>query len=251
MLGLHTAIVYKQLPERAGVLVVYRDGSYALDVGGPDNPVFVRVLQRRAHNLWGSENELPRAGEFGLVAELDGGFGVWLGSFPWQDMNQVDPEPRQASRRWDNGTLSRARANGDHEWLHGSGLRVTVSADGAPLPIPPRKGPGPDYTKPTPGVQIDHPTVGNIKLGADGTLKIAHKSGGAIQIDATGNLTLQGFASTAFEGGVAQFVMKALFDWVQTHTHSGVTAGAAATGPPSAAPPANSLSPATFKGPTA
>ena len=246
MIG-HLAIVYEQLPARHGVNVVFRDGTSSYDTGIHD-PVFCRVGARRAHNVYGTDNELPKEGELGCVLELDGGFLLWVCSLDFQDSNQIDPDV-MAMRRFDSGTLKRMWVNGDQEYLHPSGLRLTISKDGKAFPEPKRKGTPKAFTAAVPTVQLDHPTMGTLTLNADGSVLLNHSSGGTLTITKDGEMRFENWAKMLFQTALKRFVMEPLYDWAKTHTHSGVQSGGATSGPPQVPPPTNSLSPDTFKGP--
>lgn len=238
MSTLHQARVYETLPARHGVLVVFRDGSYTVD----GEHTFVRVLVPRAHNHHGACISLPQPGENGIVAELDGGMMVWMGSFHIQDANQIDPDPGLAMVRTDAGTMRRERLNGDAEWLHPSGLRFTVSLDGKALPTPKRTGNGLAKAADAPHVVLAHPSGGEIRIAPDGAMEI------------------KGFKSIKILDGAKRFVMEPLKDWMQNtlkpwlenHTHPGVMSGSASTSKPASGPgdiPDDALSPTTLTGP--
>ncbi len=59
-----------------GLQVRYRDGVES-PKGTP-----VRVLMARAHPAGGAASDFPQPGELGLVARVDEGISVWVGSLP-------------------------------------------------------------------------------------------------------------------------------------------------------------------------
>jgi hypothetical protein len=246
----HLATVHQVLPDRHGVLVSFRDLSSTFDVGRYEQG-FVRVGVPRAHPTGGSSVRLPEVGELGVVLELDGGFLVWLCALHWQDHHQIDPDSDLEQDRHASGLLRRIRHNGDAEWLHPSGLRITVSRDGQALPPPKRKGEGfmPDAT--LPHLVMDHPKAGTLHFSSEGTVELKHPSGGQITISPEGDLSLKGFASTSFETAARRFVMQDLLDWLKNHTHTSGASGAP-TSPPiqvGALTPDTYCTPDTFKGP--
>ncbi|MBI3131479.1 MAG: hypothetical protein HYZ13_09150 [Acidobacteria bacterium] len=249
-MSFHLATVYEVLPEKHGVLVAFRDLSAAYDVGRLESG-FVRVAAERAHPTGGAAVRLPEVGELGVVLELDGGFLVWLCSLHWQDHHQIDPDPDLELHRHPSGVLRRIRANGDTEWLHPSGVRVTVSRDGQPLSKPKRKGEGfePDGT--VPHLVMAHPAVGILRLSPEGEIALEHASGGTINVSAEGNLRFQGFASTGFEAAAKRFVMEPLLDWLKAHTHASAAPGSPTSTPLQAGDlrPDTHCTPDTFKGP--
>lgn len=244
MIG-HLAQVYQVLPERHGVLIAFRDGAFTPDT----ERTFCRVLARRAHPKGGSSTELPEVGELGLVAELEGGFLVWVGGIHLlaEDENQIEPEEGARAHRDTAGIVRRSRPNGDAEWLHPSGLRFTVSEDAQALPALQR--PGNPAQAPVPAVALNHPSGAKVMLSKDGDLTVTGPSGAVVSLTKDGAMSIHDCASVAFQGGAARFVMEAFVEWAKTHTHTGVMAGGASTGAPGAPPPAASLSPSTFKGP--
>ncbi len=251
MADLHLASVFEVHPDSHGVSVVFRDGvgSYRSTA---DPQGFVRVLVPRAHGHHGAAVSLPRPGELGVVAELEG-LLVWLGALHWGDRNFIDPEPSLEMHRHDSGVQSRLHGDGRAEWSHPSGLRVTVSPDGSALPDLERNGTGiapPGPAMAVPSVQVAHPAAGTLTLQKGGGVVLAHASGGTITITPAGELDFSGFAHTFFESAAAEFCMRPLLDWAKTHTHTGVVSGGGTSGQPSSQPPASSISPATFKGPT-
>lgn len=244
------ATVAKVLPERHGVLVRFAGGAASYDTGDDSGP-FVRVLARRAHPSGGAEVDLPQVGELGVVVELDDQHQVWLGSIHWQDLNQIDPTTDLSMRRHTSGVTRQARANGDVQFDHPSGLRITIAEAKGALPALQRKG---DVAQPPVGpvdVEVAHPSGWNMHLDNDGALTLTFPSGGLISVDKDGKMMVKNFAEVGLQDANARFVMEALFDWVKNHTHSGVQAGGGTTGQPSSPPPDASLSPTTFKGPHA
>ena len=252
---LHLASVYKVLPQKHGVLVSFRDGSYSVET----ERTFCRVLAARAHPLHGSSVQLPEVGEQGIVAELDGGFLVWMGGIHYQSGNQIDPTPGMDLDIHDSGVIRRTLANGDFEVSHPSGARATVSQDGKAMPAPARTSSGAAPTAPAPHMALSHPAGGELHIDPAGNLTISgfksvaltSPGGGSIAISAAGALTVGGFSSMTFQKGTAQFVMATILPWLATHTHA-VTALGSPTGVPAQAPaltPALVCSPATFLGP--
>ena len=182
------AVVTKQLPDRHGVLVRHPNGAATFD-SGDDSGSFVRVLARRAHPSGGSEIDLPQEGELGVAMELDDGHLVWFGSIHWQDANQIDPTPNLSMDRHTSGVTVQKRQNGDTQFDHPSGLRITVAAQEGALPAPKRKGSGWTPPKGPCVVEIAHPSGTTISIS----------EGGAVRIEAV-NLELDGMAS--LDGGL-------------------------------------------------
>ena len=270
-MGANYAVVVSVVPERHGVLVAYRDGSFNL----PGSGRFVRVLAQRAHPDGGASVVLPQPGELGLVLELDPVNSIWLGSIHQQGRNQVEGDPFLESHRHESGVLTQIRRNGDTQFDHPSGLCVRVvevggdpEVPGAALPKPRGPLPSEETVAPAPWVVLDHPTAGTLTVdpegglvldhlgcgklsfSKDGAIALDHVSGAKIGISKDGDLSLSGFKSTRI-GGDRRFVMEDVVEWLRTHTHPGVTAGAGVSGPPQAPPPASALSPASFTGPSA
>lgn len=244
------AVVTQEIPERHGVLVKFANASSSIDTGD-ESGAFVRVLARRAHPAGGSEIDLPQVGELGVVLELTDGHQVWIGSIHWQDLNQIDPSTWLQLRRHTSGVAHQTRRNGDMQLDHPSGLRITIAEAKGALAALQRKG---NATLPPKGpvdIEVDHPSGLNIHIDNDGALACAFPAGGGVTIDKDGNFSAAGFSTMSLQDANARFCMEALFDYVKTHTHSGVTTGSGNSGAPSAPPPENSLSPSTFKGPHA
>ncbi len=244
------AYVIEVVPSQHGVLVAFRDSAY-FPVGGPR---FVRVLATRAHASGGAAIRLPQVGELGLVVEVDETLTVWLGSIHWQDSNQVDAERYLDSFQHESGVRRHIHRNGDTQLEHPSGVCLRIveaGGDGVGGPLPPPHGSTEtqEVVTAAPWVILDHPKAGSMRMHPDGTLEVAHPSGGGISIDPSGHLVLHGFASQTFQDGQKRFCMEDLFTWAQTHTHSGVTTGSGQTGGPVSAPPSSGLSPTTFLGP--
>ena len=111
---IYAAVVVEVMPELPGVRVRFKD----LVRSGFAQYDFARVLMPRMSPLGGASAWLPEVDEFGLVAELDGGYFVWLGSLPFLDKNQIDPTPGIAYLRHQSGVVVQARQNGDLEVAH-------------------------------------------------------------------------------------------------------------------------------------
>lgn len=246
----YLATVSRVLPDRHGVQVRFNDGVHAMDTGD-DRTFFVRVLARRAHPQGGAEIELPEVGETGLVIELPNLIQVWIGSIHWQDLNQVDPSPHLAMQRHESGVRRQVRANGDLQFDHPSGLRVTVASKPGALSDLQRKGQaGPVPPKSDCVVEIAHPAGLAATVDKDGALTLDFPAGGALAVDKDGKLTIQGFASVQLQDANARFCMEDLYTWVKGHVHTSAASGSP-TSPPTTQPPASSLSPSTFQGPHA
>lgn len=129
----NSATITKVLPEKHGVLVVFRNGVEVFDVGSGTAEVFVRVLARRAHASGGASIDLPEVGEVGLVAEVEPGLRVWMGSLYLEDQHQVDPRPGIAAWRHTSGAQLLVTKDGDAQFFHPSGFTITLSRDGSPL----------------------------------------------------------------------------------------------------------------------
>ena len=163
---LYEAVVTEVLPKVGGVRVRFRD----LVPSGFGINDYVRVLCRRMSTQGGAALDLPELGEHGVVGRLAGGTCVWLGATPFLDQNQVDPTEGIAYDRHRSGVVFQERDNGDFEIAHPSGLRFTVSADGAALPSlqatsrPLPRGGG------VPTVNISHPSGTTVSISAAGSL---------------------------------------------------------------------------------
>lgn len=246
----HLATVYEVLPEKHGVLVTFRDLSATYDVGLFESG-FVRVAADRAHPTGGASVRLPEIGELGVVLELEGGLLVWLCSLHWQDHHQIDPDPDLELHRHPSGILQRIRRNGDAEWRHPSGFRITVSQDGKALPKPRRKGEGFEPDAKVPHLVLEHPSAGVLRFTPDGDVILEHPSGGKATLSPKGELALGGFKSIGFEAAAQRFVMEPLLDWLKAHTHTSGSSGSP-TSPPCEAgslTPDSHCTPETFKGP--
>lgn len=236
------------LPEKHGVLVSFGNGVGS--IGGDDGP-FVRVLARRAHPTRGAEVDLPEVGELGLVIELSDLHQFWIGGIHWQENNQVDGAEELAMRRHGSGVLHQTRQNGDMQFDHPSGLRVTLAGAQGALEALKRHGPEgvvPPETKCD--LELEHPSGLKIHVDPDGALTMDFPAGGSFAVDKDGALVAQGFASMALQDANARFCMEALVDWVKTHKH--ISTGATSiTTVPTTLPGEDALSPSTFKGPHA
>lgn len=217
MIG-HLATVVSQVndPETGayGVNVVYRDGT-ATFYDAKALGVFVRVLQQRAHPHHGSNLGLPRPGELGVVAELHGGFQVWMGSLHWQDANQVAPDPGLEAHRHDSGVSHRIHADGRSEWSHPSGLRLTVSPDGAALPDLERKGSGiapPDEARTTPAIELEHPSGLKVHIGTDGSVSVTKAKTLTAQVDESATVDVGGDLTATAGGDVRLKASKFILD---------------------------------------
>ncbi len=95
--------------------------------------------------------------------------------------------------------------------------------------------------------------TGNTNIDTSGNVEV--KSGGTAKVDATGNATVQSAASANVTapavtlgngaGGEQEMATAAFYNWVITHTHSGVQSGLDTSGAPATPPPANSLTSTT------
>lgn len=235
---IYAAVVTEVLPDRPGVRVRFKD----LAPSGFAQYDFARVLMPRMSPVGGAALWLPEVDELGVVGELEGGYLVWLGSLPFLGQNQADPTPGLAFWKHQSGVALQVRENGDTELTHPSGLRFTLSRDGGPLPALQASSQPPAADAVVPVLTISHP------------------AGPEVVVDADGHGVLHGFASITFQDGSKRFSMEGLFDfvaglvnWIKTHKHSGVTAGGALSGAPSALPSDpvadDCLSPSTLKGP--
>jgi len=255
MSTLQLAQVFKQLPAQGGVLVVFRDASHSVETP----TTFCRVLSKRAHPVYGASQDLPEEGELGVVAELAGGFLVWIGGLPYQDANQVDPTVGLAMDIHTSGVIRRTMANGDFETTHPSGLRFTVSQDGEALPDPLHSSKTNAPSVEAPHVNLVHPAGGELHLDPDGNLTMqGFKSftfnlpgGGQLAVDDDGNLVLDGLESVKFQTGSNRFVMDTILAWLSSHTHGNGNNGASTAKPNEASglTPAAMCSPAKFTGP--
>ena len=165
------ATVIETLPAVHGVRVVFRDGSESYHSDQDPNG-FVRVLVPRAHGQWGASVNLPKVGEQGAVAEIEGGMLLWLGACHWQDVNQVDPDPGLEAHIHDSGIEEQIRKDGRWQWKHPSGLRFTVSEDGEALPELQSKGKVPRDPAPAVAFQMEHPAFGSVTVSADGDVEM-------------------------------------------------------------------------------
>lgn len=186
---LHLATVYRVLPEKHGVLVAFRDLSATLDVGLYEQG-FVRVGASRAHPTGGASQNLPEVGELGVVLELEGGLLVWLCALHWQDHHQIDPDPDLYMHRHASGFVRQIRGNGDAEWRHPSGLRMSVAQEVGGLPPLLRTGTGFEATAPVPTVELDHPSGLNLTIAPDGGVSLNLPSGGGVDFSADGAMSI-------------------------------------------------------------
>jgi len=235
---IYAAVVVEVMPEVPGVRVRFKD----LVRSGFAQYDFARVMVPKMAPLGGASAWMPEVDEFGIVAELVGGYYVWLGSLPFLDKNQIDPTPGIAYLKHQSGVVLQVRQNGDFEVAHPSGLRLTVSRDGAALPA----------------LQASsNPPVGDTVVPV---LSIVHPSGAEVKVDKDGHGIVHGFASLTFQDGIKRFSMEGLFSyvkdtlvpWINGHQHTATGATSITTAPSSSVSvPVDSscLSPATFKGP--
>ena len=186
---LYEAVVTEVLPKVGGVRVRFRD----LVPSGFGINDYVRVLCKRMSAQGGAALDLPEPGEHGVVGRMAGGTCVWLGATPFLDQNQVDPTEGIAYYRHRSGVVFQERDNGDFEIAHPSGLRFTVSADGAALPSlqatskPLPRGGG------VPTVILSHPSGTQIIITPDGS------ESGVVTGDVS--LTASGKATISADGG--------------------------------------------------
>jgi hypothetical protein len=249
MIGM-MATVSKVLPDRGGVLVIFDNGVGSIDTGQSDGH-FVRVLARRAHPTRGSVIELPEEGELGLVLELDNLMQFWVGGIYWQGNNQLDGTPLLSMSRDGSGVLRQTRQNGDVQFDHPSGLRVTVAAVQGPLAALGRTGQaGVEPPKGDCDIELEHPSGLKAHVDKDGALTLTLPAGGVISVDKDGAFLAQGFASMGLQDANARFCMEDLWTWAKDHKHTAQGATAITT-IPTTQPPGSSLSPATMKGPHA
>jgi hypothetical protein len=235
---IYAAIVREVMTDPPGVRVQFKD----LVRSGFAQYDFARVMVPKMAPLGGASSWLPEVGEFGIVAELDGGYYVWLGALPFMDKNQSDPTPGIAYLKHQSGVVLQVRQNGDFEVAHPSGLRLTVSRDGAALPA----------------LQASsNPPVGDTVVPI---LSLVHPSGAEVKVDADGHGLVHGFASLTFQDGDKRFSMEGLFSyvkdtlvpWIKGHKHTATGATAITTVPtslPEDPVDSSCLSPAAFKGP--
>jgi hypothetical protein len=227
-MSMHFAMVLEQVPERGGVKVRFTD---MVESGFAQND-FVRVLCARSSKGGGASQWLPEVGELGVVGVLFNSFYVWVGSLPFQDQNQIDATTDLAFLRHQSGVQTQVRGNGDVEVLHPSGARITISQEAGALP---------DLQ-----ATSQPATRGNTSAPV---IELSHPAGGAIQIDAEGNLVINGFESVTFQDGAARFVMDALVDSFNNHLHTTTTPGNPTSVPTVPLVKDDVCSPNTFKGP--
>ncbi len=224
---IYIAEVVEVLPKQGGVRVRFRD----LVRSGFAAEDFVRVLRPRMHTTGGASSWLPEKGELGAVGEVYGGHFLWMGSLPFLDENQVDPTEGLAFLRHESGVVVQVRPTGEMELSHPSGMRLTIAKAAGALPAL--------QATSSPKVGDTTPPV----------VELVHPSGAAVSIDADGNGKLHGFASLGFQDGTKRFCMEDLLTWIEGHVHTSASAGTP-TSAPTTTPPASSLSPASFTGPT-
>lgn len=208
-MNVHLAVCLEQVIDQEtgayGVNVVFQDG--VATSFSPDTPgTFVRVGQHRAHSQHGSDLGLPRPGELGVVLEMFGGLHVWLCSLNWMDLNQVDPDPGLWMRRHDSGVVSQTRADGRTQWSHPSGLRLTVSPDGAALPELQRKGDGvqpPEEAQAVPCLELEHPSGLKVHVSKEGDVAVTKAKTLVAQVDGAASLDV-GQTLSAKVGGDLQ-----------------------------------------------
>lgn len=239
---LNQATCLERVP--GGIRVVYRDGTET------SKTCPIRVLRRRAHSSGGSESDFPQPGELGLVARVDEGQSVWLGSLEEQKANQVPNLLNMHYARHESGLRRWTAQNGDVGFDHPSGLKLWISQAEGPLARPETTSKPKEVQTDPVHIGFEHPSGVKGRISADGEVTLEAMGGAVFTVDTDGNVHLAG-AEIKFQDGAARFCMEALFDWVKTHTHSGVTSGGAVSGAPSSQPPTTSLSPTTFKGPHA
>ncbi|HWQ07803.1 MAG TPA: hypothetical protein VN436_01800 [Holophaga sp.] len=208
MFGFNLAIVTKVLPAKHGVLVSYRNAVEHLQGtdDGSDVQSFVRVLERRAHSYGGSTLNLPEVGEMGLVAMVEPGLSVWMGSLPWEDTNQMDSRSGLAAWHHSSGTEVLCTEAGDMQLTHPSGFRITIAAlDGGAIPVlqgtsPADKvrGAGGD----DPHMVIYHPSGWTAHLDDEGNLKIDSPASVEINVALNSAVTIGGTSLVHVVGDV-------------------------------------------------
>jgi hypothetical protein len=186
------------LPKKCGVQVQFMD---LVEAGSSAND-FVRVLQPRMSKGGGAALWLPEIGDLGMVGVDFQGYYVWIGSLPYQDVNQVDSTKDICYLRHQSGCVLQIRPNGDTEILHSSGSRFTIGKNSGALPVL--------QASSQPG-KIGDTEAPNIE--------ISHSSGASIKIDNDGAVTISGCASVTFQEGDKRFCMETLVEKFNTHTH--------------------------------
>lgn len=239
--GMWMAVVTELLPEVAGVRVRFED----LVLSGFAENDYVRVLQPRMSPSGGAAIWLPEVGELGIVALLDGGAYVWMGSLPFQDANQAPATPGILYVRHQSGASIQVLSNGDLQVRHPSGARVTIAQEAGEIPEPNVSG---------------QPVIGGVTSAP--VMQVSHPSGAMVEVDAGGNGKIHGFASLVFQDGEGRFAMDSLVTgwltdlttWAKAHTHTSSSPGYPTSAPVQAgqlaAPKVDATcSPETFKGP--
>lgn len=181
---IYIAEVVEILKDYPGLRVRFRD----LVQSGFAAEDFVRVLCPRMSKSGGASGWLPVVGEFGFVAELNGGAYVWLGSVGMLDGHQFDLTPGLAFLRHDSGLTIQIRENGDFEVAHPSGARLTISKEDAPLPeLKATSTPTTGDTE-APVVRLDHPSGTSFSISKGGGVSLntpLFAVDGAVKIDGT------------------------------------------------------------------
>jgi len=198
---LFEALVTEVLPKVAGIRVRFRD----LVPSGFGANDYVRVLCRRMSPQGGADLELPEVGEHGVVGQMNGGTCVWLGASPFLNKNQVDPTPGISYHRHRSGVVSQVRDTGEFEIAHPSGLRITASIGGGPLPALQATSAPMNTVGQVPTLNISSPAgasvsidpAGNVVVTTGGTLTI---NGGTIALDAATLLSLLSAAGITITG---------------------------------------------------
>lgn len=195
----HIAVVTEVIKGdgRQGVLVAYRDGSH---LPGKDG-VYVRVGSRRAHEQGGADSELPQPGEMGVVLEVDESNFVWLCSLHPDKLNQAPLDKNLRYSRHESGLRKWINRAGDIGFTHPSGLKMWINHKAGAPAVPRGTSTPTEIATDVVECVVDHPTVGQLRLGIDGTFEIKHKSGTAFTIH-PGGLVIVDAPLVKFTGSV-------------------------------------------------
>lgn len=201
MSQLDLAIVHKQIPERHGVQVIWRNLDHqAAPNAGKDGYGFARCGVSRAHPTLASVTDLPAVGEMGLVATIDDEVCIWLCSIHMQDDNAIAYTTDEDGftktmklNRHDSGITTQENEDGEWQASFPGGTVVRSTIDDVPMVVPA----GPRLKNLGAGIinwmAIDHPSGLTIKISPAGDVLIDRA--GTIDLTAANPIAITGYGT--------------------------------------------------------
>ena len=238
------ATVVGQDPDTQTLYVMLRDGQGL----GPIQIIFPGACDALRLN----QNPMPGKGTTGVVAFVNNDIksGVWLGSFPPGLYDAIPNGLNEPFTKYEShwsGAWSAQDDSGNTTSVYPDGTSVVVGTEYTPYKHV-RDASSGQRTR-VPMTASDRPPV-----ASPFQMKITHASGATITISPSGVVTVtspslvevQSPVVSLNNGGTTQYlVTQTAWEYLTGHTHSGVSAGPANTGPPVSVPTSGVLTTVT------